>query len=448
MDFPKDFVWGASSSSYQIEGGAYEDNKGLSIWDVFCERDGVIKGNHTGEMACDHYHLYKQDVRLMKEIGLKAYRFSITWPRVMPKGTGPLNHKGLDFYDRLVDELLSNGIIPYATLFHWDYPNELYKIGGLLNSDSPKWFAEYAKAVVERLSDRVKHWITLNEPQCFILEGHHAGTNAPGLKLDLNLVFLAMHNALLSHGMGVQAIRSYSKQPCEVGFAPNPAVYIPYTHSKEDIAAAKKHMFSVTDLLSNGLWSDPVYLGKYSDEVFHVYGRYMPDIKQDDLKIISQPLDFFGLNHYWADRIKADANGNPVVAPPSLGAPKTSLEWDITPESLYWGPKFFYERYKMPIIVTENGMSNLDWVSLDGAVHDPQRIDYLQRYLLECKRAINEGVDIRGHFAWSVTDNFEWVGGYDKRFGLIYVDFETQKRIIKDSGHWYRKIIESNGSIL
>jgi beta-glucosidase len=448
MNFPKDFVWGASSSSYQIEGAAYEDNKGLSVWDVFCERDGVIKGNHTGEVACDHYHLYKQDVKLMKEIGLKAYRFSITWPRVIPNGIGPINSKGLDFYDRLVDELLSNDIIPYVTLFHWDYPNELYKIGGLLNSDSPKWFAEYVKVVVERLSDRVNHWLTLNEPKWFVYLGHYTGENAPGLKLDLNLVFLAMHNALLSHGMGVRAIRNYSKQPCEVGFAPDPTIYIPYTNSKEDIEAAKKHMFSVTDLFSNGLWSDPIYFGKYSDEVFDVYGKYMPNIKQDDLKIISQPLDFFGLNHYSAERIQADSNGNPTVVPPPLGAPKSSLDWDVTPESLYWGPKFFYERYKLPIIITENGMSNLDWVSLDGAVHDTQRIDYLHRYLIECKRAMNEGVAIKGHFAWSVTDNFEWVGGYDKRFGLIYVDFETQKRTIKDSGYWYRKVIESNGSII
>ena len=448
MSFPKDFIWGASSSSYQIEGGAYEDNKGLSVWDVFCQKDGVIKDNHTGDIACNHYRLYKQDVKLMKEMGLKAYRFSISWPRVIPNGIGALNSKGLDFYDNLVDELLSNDIIPYVTLFHWDYPYELYKMGGLLNPDSPNWFAEYAKVVVARLSDRVKHWITLNEPQCFVNEGHHTGMNAPGLKLDLNHTFLAMHNVLLSHGMGVQVIRNYAKQPCEVGIAPNPYIYIPYTDSKEDIAAAKKYMFSVSDLWSNGLWTDPIYLGRYSDEVFDVYGKYMPNIKQDDLKIISQPLDFFGLNHYNASRVKADGNGNPTIVPPALGAPMTAYDWEVTPESFYWGPKFFYERYKLPIIIFENGMANLDWVAMDGAIHDTQRIDYMHRYLDECKRAINEGVAIKGHFAWSTMDNFEWIGGYGKRMGLIYVDFETQKRIIKDSGYWYRKVIESNGSII
>lgn len=450
MAFKKNFVWGAASAAYQVEGAAFEDGKGLSVWDMMCRKPDAIKEGYTGDVACNHYHRYKEDVALMNEIGLKAYRLSISWPRVIPAGTGAINSKGLDFYDRLVDELLQKGITPYITLFHWDYPYELYKKGGWLNPDSSDWFADYTKVVVDKLSDRVSHWFTLNEPQCFINIGHYFGTHAPGLKLDLTDVLQAQHNALLSHGKAVQVIRKYSKTESKVGYAPIGDVMSPFTNSPEDIEAARKYMFSVNgqNLWSNTLWMDPVYLGKYPEDGLEAFKGHVPDIGQEDMKTICQPLDFFGFNHYQGPRIRAGKDGKPEVVPFEEGYPKTSMKWNVTPCSLYWGPKFFYERYKKPIIITENGLSNNDWVSLDDKVHDPQRIDFTHRYLRELLKANDEGVDVHGYFHWTIMDNFEWAEGYNERFGMIHVDFNTQKRTIKDSGYWYKGVIDSNGEIL
>lgn len=450
MGFKKDFVWGTATAAYQIEGAAFEDGKGLSVWDACCKRPGFVKLGDTGNVACDHYHKYKEDIKLMKEIGAKAYRMSISWPRVLPNGTGKINEKGLDFYDKLIDELLKNGITPYITLFHWDYPQELYKRGGWLNPDSSDWFAEYTKVIVDRLSDRVNHWMTENEPQCYINLGHDQGTHAPGLKLDLSDVLLAGHNSLLAHGKAVQTIRNYSKLDCEIGYAPIGVVSFPDTNSKEDIEAARQATFGFDgpNLWNSSWWIDPAYLGHYPEEGLKVFEKWMPKIGADDMKIIHQPVDFLGINVYQGTRVRMNESGKPEAVELKMGHPETAIKWPVTPDALYWAPKFFYDRYKKPIIITENGMSNSDWVSLDGKVHDSQRIDFLNRYLKEYKRAAEDGVDAKGYFCWSLMDNFEWAEGYNERFGLIYVDYETQKRTIKDSGYWYKQVVDSNGENL
>ena len=449
MGFPEKFIWGAATAAYQIEGAAYEGGKGLSVWDIMCKRPGAVKFGHTGDVACDHYHRYKEDVQLMKEIGLKAYRLSICWPRILPDGVGKINPEGLEFYDRLIDELLRNGIEPHVTLFHWDYPYELYKKGGWMNPESSEWFAEYTRVVVDKYSDRVKNWFTINEPQCFIGLGHEAGTHAPGIRLGQPELLQAAHNTLLSHGKSVQTIRAYSKTDCKIGYAPIGHVAYPNSNSKEDIEAARKEAFSIaSNLMCNTWWMDPVYLGYYPEDGLKLFEGYMPHIGQDDMKIINQPLDFFACNIYNGRPITVGENGECLDAKRDVGFPRTAIDWSLDPESLYWGPKFFYERYKKPIIISENGLSCTDWVCLDGAVHDQLRIDFVTRYLQQFKRAGEDGVDILGYFYWSLMDNFEWAYGYNERFGLIHVDYMTQKRTMKDSAYWYKKLIESKGSII
>jgi len=450
MTFPKGFVWGAAAASYQVEGAAYEDGKGLSVWDMFCRKQGTIWNGQSGDVACDHYHRYKGDVALMKEIGLHAYRLSISWPRVIPDGTGAVNPQGLAFYERLVDELLAANIQPYVTLFHWDYPYELYCRGGWLNPDSSNWFADYACVVVDKLSDRVKHWMTLNEPSCFIGIGHMEGQHAPGDRLGFAQVLRATHNALLAHGKAAQAIRATSRGACQIGFAPVGAVAIPATDKPEDIQAARQAMFSITErnVWSNTWWMDPIFFGKYPGDGLKLFGRDVPPIRPGDLETICQPLDFFGFNHYQGQTYRAGTNEQPEHVPYPVGHPLTAFRSYVTPESLYWGPRFFAERYKLPIVVTENGMSNVDWVALDGKVHDPQRIDFTRRYLLQLEKALADGIDVRGYFYWSIMDNFEWAEGFKERFGLIYVDYPTQKRILKDSAYWYQQVIATNGASL
>jgi beta-glucosidase len=450
MPFRDDFVWGAAAASYQVEGAAREDGKGLSVWDQMCRERGRIWQGQTGDVACDHYHRHVEDVALMKQIGLKAYRLSVSWPRVIPEGTGKVNDKGLAFYDALVDELLAAGVRPWVTLFHWDYPYALYCRGGWLNRASADWFADYARVIVDKLSDRVSHWMTLNEPQCFIGLGHRTGEHAPGLKLDMCDVLLAAHNTLLAHGKGVQAIRAASKQPCQVGFAPTGGLRYPTSDSPADVEAARKETFTVRpdNVMGNAWWSDPIFLGHYPEQGLAVHGARMPAVADGDMETICQPLDFYGVNHYSGVPVRAGDDGQAVVVPFPEGHPQTAIRWWVTPEALYWLAKFLHERYGKPIVVTENGLSNEDWVSLDGEVHDPQRIDFTRRYLRQLKRAAEEGVDVRGYFHWSIMDNFEWAEGFKERFGMIYVDYLTGKRIPKDSARWYSKVIASNGENL
>ena len=449
MGFREDFVWGAAAASYQIEGAVNEDGRGMSVWDMFCREPGRIIDGSSGDTACDHYHRYKEDIAIMKEIGLKAYRFSIAWPRVIPDGDGKVNEKGLDFYERLVDALLEAGITPYATLFHWDYPYELFRKGGWMNKESPAWFVKYTEAVAKRLAGKLPFVFTFNEPQCFIGISCDHTEHAPGIHYPVWDTILMTHHVLMAHGLAVQVLRSLSPET-KIGYAPTGAAHYPVTDSAEDREAARQAFFAVEDWFgfSVSLWSDPVFLGKYPDEVMKKCGQYLPKTAADDLAIIKQPLDFLAQNIYNGNPVKADGKGGYEYARRETGYPFTAAKWPITPESLYWGPVFLAERYKVPLYITENGLSCADVVSLDGKVHDPQRIDFLHRYLLALRKAAEAGVDIRGYFQWCLTDNFEWAKGYTDRFGIVYCDFVTQKRIIKDSAYWYRDVIKSNGAQL
>jgi beta-glucosidase len=450
MSFPKGFAWGAAAASYQVEGAAHEEGRGLSVWDMMCRTPGKVWDGQTGDVGCDHYHHWKEDVGLMKDIGLMAYRLSISWPRVIPAGTGTVNSKGLAFYDRLIDALLAAGIQPWVTLFHWDYPYELYTRGGWLSPDSPDWFAEYTRVVVDKLSDRVKHWMTLNEPACFIGLGLQNGDHAPGMKMGFPEVLRASHYTLIAHGKSVEVIRARARQKPIVGMAPCGGISAPATESKADIAAAHRCTFDIfpKNVWNYAFWLDPVFLGHYPEEALKAFHGDMPVVKSSDLRTICQPLDFCGLNIYNCGIVRAGKGGHSEDVTLPTGYGMTTMEWPVAPQALYWGPRFMWERYKKPIVITENGMSNTDWIALDGQVHDPQRIDFLTRYLREYRRAIADGVKAFGYFQWSIMDNFEWAFGYKRRFGLIYVDYPTGRRIPKDSARWYSRVIASNGETL
>lgn len=443
MSFPKDFIWGAATASYQVEGAYNEDGKGLNVWDVTTSVNGRVKHNENGNIACDHYHRYKEDIKLFQEMGIKYYRFSISWSRVIPDGIGEVNEKGIQFYSDLVDELLAAGITPLITLFHWDLPYELYLRGAYGNPDFPQWFENYTKVVIDALSDRVKYWITFNEPQCFIGNGYWLGGHAPFHKCDNRTVLRMIHNYLLAHGRAVKCIRENAKTEPKIGIAPIAPVRIPKSDSAEDIEAARKESFSLNDMFfSLALYSDPIVLGKYPEDAYEMFGDEMPVVKPGDMEIISQPLDFYGMNIYYSAANDVDEG---YRANEYTGIPRNALGWVIDPRVMYWSPKFVYERYGLPILMTENGMAVNDTVSLDGKVHDPQRIDFMNRYLREYKRAGEDGVPLMGYLYWSAMDNFEWAHGYDMRFGLIHVDYRDQTRIIKDSGYWFKSVIESNG---
>jgi beta-glucosidase len=448
--FPDGFVWGVAAASYQVEGAAHEDGRGESVWDMLCRKDGAIWKSHSGEVACDHYHRYKEDVAIMKQIGVKAYRLSVAWPRVLPEGVGTVNEKGLTFYDKLIDELLAAGIQPWVTLFHWDFPLALYHRGGWLNRDSADWFADYTKVIVKRLGDRVTHWITHNEPQCTIGLGHHRGIHAPGDKLATAEWLLAAHNLLRSHGKSVQVIRAESPSKCQIGYAPVGQGVMPHSDSRADIDAARTATLSVTsaNAWNATWWMDPLIFGRYPEDGLRLFGKNAPKASSEDMRTIKQPLDFMGLNIYQAEAVKLGDEGKPEHIYKPQGFPMTTYLWPVAPKALYWIPRFWQERYKLPVVITENGMGNTDWVSLDGKVHDPQRIDFLHRYLLELRRAVADGLDLRGYFQWSILDNFEWNEGYKQRFGLVYVDYPTQRRTLKDSAYWYKEVISTNGRSL
>ena len=451
MGFPDGFVWGAAMSAYQIEGAASADGKGECVWDSFCRRPGKVFGGHTGNTACDHYHRYDRDFALMAELGVRNYRFSINWSRLLPEGTGRINEDGLAFYDRLIDGMLLSGVEPWMTLFHWEYPAALQARGAWQNPDSPKWFADYAALAARRYGDRVKHFFTINEPQCFVGLGYVTGEHAPGLQLPLDAAIPMGHHVLLAHGLAVQALRA-NVPGVKVGYAPCSSPSCPVTDAPEDIAAARNAYFAMPEDPARWFWnvtwwSDPAILGKYPEDGLGRYGRYLPRGYEKDLGVICRKLDFYGQNIYHGSAVRAGAKG-PEEVPPPAGFPKTGMNWPVVPDSLYWGPKFLYQRYGLPLVIAENGMSNLDSVSLDGLVHDPARIDYLHRYLLALRRASEEGVKVLGYFHWSFLDNFEWAMGYNDRFGLVYVDYQTQNRIPKDSARWFRTVMETNGKAL
>ncbi|MCX7004637.1 MAG: GH1 family beta-glucosidase [bacterium] len=444
MQFPPDFLFGAATSAYQIEGASHADGKGLSIWDVFAHTPGKTWEGQTGDVACAHYQRFREDVALMQQLGLRAYRFSISWPRILPDGTGAINEKGLAFYERLVDALLAAGIAPWLTLYHWDLPYELHLRGGWLNPEMAAWFGEYTQVVVARLSDRVRNWITLNEPQVFVGCGYKDGVHAPGLRLALPEILRVTHNVLRAHGTATQVIRAQAKTPPQVGIAPNGAHFYPATDTPADIAAARTKFCAVDapDMWNNTWFMDPIFFGHYPEDGLRLFADVMPPVSEADLHCIHQPPDIYCWNMYFGMPVSAEpGTGRPRVTHQIGAAAQTFFQWPVTPEAFYWCARFAYERYQKPIYVTENGMAGLDWVHRDGAVHDPQRIDFLTRYLGVLARAIADGVDVRGYFQWSLLDNIEWAEGVKQRFGLVYVDFATQQRVLKDSAYWYRDLI-------
>lgn len=450
MRMPDGFVWGVASASYQVEGGVDRDGRSPSVWDEFSSWTGKTFNGHTGEHACRSYDKWQEDAELVGGLGAKGYRFSVAWPRVIPDGAGPVNDKGLAYYDRFVDALLAKGVDPWVTLFHWDMPANLYHRGGWLNRDSASWFADYTAAVVDRLSDRVTHWFTLNEPQIFLGLGHNEGTHAPGLKLSRKDVLRATHHALLAHGESVKVIRARAKKPAQVGCAPVGSLKSPATETQADIDAARQATFAVPSegwTFNYSWYCDPMLLGHYPEDGLKLFGKDAPAFTDADMATIHQPIDFFGVNIYHSEIVRATPKG-PEQITRGPGYPITMFRWPVQPDALYWGPKFLQERYNLPVVVTESGLASMDWVHADGKVHDAGRIDYLTRYLSQLRRASNEGVDIRGYFQWSIMDNYEWAEGYALRFGLVYLDYQTGERIPKDSYHWYKGVIASNGESL
>jgi beta-glucosidase len=463
--FDKDFLWGSATSAYQIEGGISEGGKKDSIWDTFCRKPGTIRDHSSGEVACEHLKNWKQDVGLMSQIGLQSYRFSISWTRILPNGIGEINQEGIDFYDRLIDELLEKNILPFITLFHWDLPEALEKQGGWLNPEIAKWFGEYSGILSERFSDRVSNWFTLNEPQCFIGLGYYSGSKAPGFKLEVKDCLLALHHSLLAHGHSVRALRANAKKPIKIGPVPTGSVAYPAvdTPANSDVAykatfnvfgsEEDKHMYHRWKSPVNPLWNiawytDPIFLGEYPEQGIEVLGNNVPKYTDEEMAIISEPVDFCGLNLYSGFPVQADPELEWVCQERPLGNSLTAFKWSVTPEIMYWGPKFIYERYKKPIYITENGMSGHDWVNDDGQVNDPQRIQFLKAHLKQFQKAASEKIPVKGYFLWSLMDNFEWEQGYEERFGIIHVDFETQERRFKDSAKWYSECIANNGSSL
>jgi len=440
--FPKGFLWGSATAAYQVEGAVNEDGRGPSIWDTFSHLPGKVKNGDTGDVANDHYHRYKEDVQLMKALGLQTYRFSVAWPRVFPQGTGTPNPKGLDFYNRLIDELLAADIQPYCTLYHWDLPQALEDKGGWQSRETPEAFANYAGYVAEHLSDRVKHFMTLNEMSSFV-GGYASGRHAPGLTLPPAGVNQVRHHAVLAHGLGVQAIRAHAKKGTKIGLAENSSACVPIIETPEHIAAAAKAMREV-----NAGYLTVIMEGRYTDAYLTHAGADAPKFTDADMKAIGTPVDFVGLNIYTPTYIRADdspAGFARILSPNSY--PHMMSPWlHVGPEALYWGPKLASQLWNIKeIYITENGASSTDLLTPDGHVYDSDRVMYLRNYLTQLHRAVSEGVPVRGYFLWSFMDNFEWADGYAYRFGIHYVDFSTQKRTPKMSAHFYREVIARNG---
>jgi beta-glucosidase len=431
--FPPDFLWGAATASYQIEGAAREDGRGESVWDRFCATPGKVRNGDTGERACDFYHRYRDDVALMRELGLDAFRFSIAWPRILPSGRGPINQAGLDFYDRLVDELLAHEIEPFATLFHWDTPQALEDAGGWPARGTAEAFAEYTEAVARRLGDRVHHWITHNEPWVHAWIGHSWGQHAPGRTSEGEAV-AAAHHLLLSHGWAVDVIRAITPD-AQVGITLNLAQAYPASESPEDEAAAWQ-----VDGEGNRWFLDPLLRGAYPADLLERNELVSAFVQDGDLETISAPLDFLGVNNYFRFLVSAGTDGPRMER--DSEAQHTDMGWEVYPDGLHqllvrvardYAPRAIY--------ITENGAAFGDVRGHDGQVHDPERTAYLQSHTAAVARAIGDGVPVKGYFVWSLLDNFEWSHGYSKRFGIVYIEYPTLERVPKDSFHWYRDFI-------
>ncbi|MER8004654.1 GH1 family beta-glucosidase [Streptomyces sp. NPDC094149] len=437
--FPHDFLWGTATAAYQIEGAAAEDGRGPSIWDTYSHTPGKVAGNDNGDVACDHYHRWREDIGLMRRLGTNAYRLSVAWPRVMPGGDGPVNPKGLAFYDELIDALLEADITPSVTLYHWDLPQALQDRGGWPERDTALAFAEYASVVAERLGDRVTQWATLNEPLCSAWIGHLEGRMAPGLT-DLTAAVRASYHLLLGHGLAVDAIRAAAPS-AQVGIVTNLSTVHAATDREEDVAAARRQ-----DGHINRWWLDPVYGRGFPADMREVYGVELPE-REGDLARIAAPLDWHGLNYYMPSTVADDpsAPAPHVRSVRRLGVPRTGMDWEIDANGIETLLLRLTDEYPIRrLYVTENGSAYPDVVRPDGTVDDPERQDYLERHLAACASAVRQGAPLAGYFAWSLLDNFEWAYGYDKRFGLVHVDYETQKRTIKGTGHRYADIIRAH----
>lgn len=439
--FPKNFRWGTATASYQIEGAVNEDGRGESIWDRFCATPGKILNGDTGEIACDHYHRYREDVQLMRDLGLSAYRFSIAWPRILPNGRGQVNIPGLDFYDRLVDTLLAANIEPFATLYHWDLPQALQdEVGGWASRTTAQAFAEYADIVSRRLGDRVQQWATLNEPQVSAFMGYETGKHAPGLR-NSQLAWQASHHLLLAHGLAVPVLRANGGPNTRVGITLDLHPVHPATMASGDQQAAQ-----LADGRANRWFLDPVFRGSYPADMVAALGNLAPRTQAGDAEIIAQPLDLLGVNYYFRYLVTqgiGDIGGIHFVQPKE--AEYTQMGWEVYPVGLYEILLRLHQEYHIPqIYITENGAAFPDTVSEDGQVRDPRRVSYLREHLLQAHTAIEDGVPLAGYFLWSLMDNFEWALGYARRFGIAYVDFATQQRIVKDSGYWYRDTVTAN----
>lgn len=436
MAFPRDFAWGVATASYQIEGAALEDGRGECIWHRFSHTPGTIADGSTGDVACDHYHRYRQDVTLMAELGLTAYRFSISWPRVLPAGTGAINPAGLDFYDRLVDELLAHRIQPFVTLYHWDLPQALQDRGGWENPDSVAWFADYAALMAQRLGDRVKHWITHNEPWVVSFLGNYLGIHAPG-KRDLAAAYTVAHHLLLSHGAAVPVIRQAAPD-AQVGITLYLCQVEPASDSAADRQAAQRH-----DGYVNRWFLDAVFKGSYPQDMVTLVEPALQRIDPAAIRAAAVPLDFLGINYYTRNLIAASETGpfyTQEVRP--AGRPYTAMGWEVYPEGLRALLVRVWRDYApRAIYITENGAAYDDPDVAEGIVEDPQRVHYYQLHLDACAAALAEGVPLKGYFAWSLIDNFEWAEGYRKRFGLVHVNYQTQVRTLKRSALFYRDFI-------
>lgn len=428
--FPKNFIWGAATAAYQIEGAWQQDGRGESIWDRFSHTAGRVLNDDTGDVACDHYRRYHEDVALMKQLNLQAYRFSIAWPRILPAGVGAVNPRGLDFYDRLVDSLLEVGITPYATLYHWDLPQALQDQGGWGNRDIIGQFADYTSIVVKRLGDRVQNWMTINEPWVAAFLGHRSGEHAPGLR-DEKLALQVSHHLLTAHGAAVDVVRAQAPK-AKVGIVLSLSNIESANDTPEEKAAAE-----VAWQADAAWFLDPLFKGYYPPTTWEKYGALAPKTRPGDLSLISRPTDFVGINYYF--RVVIGANGR------IPGSEYTDMGWEVHAPAFERVLLRLHKDYRLPpILITENGAAFQDEVGIDGRIHDARRTHYLQTHLTAVANAIAQGVEVQGYFVWSLLDNFEWAYGYSKRFGIVHVDFATQRRTLKDSATWYAQAAAQN----
>ncbi len=442
MTFPKDFLWGTAYAAFQVEGGWNEDGKGPSIWDDFCHSHGHVKNGDTGDVACDSYHRLGADIAAIKTIGSQVHRFSVSWPRIQPEGRGEAIQKGLDYYDRMVDGLLEAGVTPWMTLYHWDLPSALQKEGGWRNRATVDAFGEYSAILASRFSDRVKTFMPVNEPQCIATLGYGNGEHAPGLKLPWEDVAMIYHNLALAQSVSTKVIRANAPKDIQIGAVSTGRLSSPVIPGGTAEKAAYEATFRLgTESLhdwafTHSIFMDELMFQKFDDTAPDFLKAVHDRIPDSDWNLMEKP-DFLGLNVYNGDRV--DALGRNVPYPPNY--PKTAIDWPVTPWVMYYGPRHLYKRYCLPIYITENGVSCFDKISQDGKIHDADRIAFLSSYLQELRRSIQSGVPVKGYLHWSLLDNFEWAFGYEQRFGLVYMDYEKQQRILKDSALWYHDMI-------